>query len=57
MLGIRRPSVTLALADLQRAGLIAYTRGQVTVRDRPALEALACECYHIVQKSYEALIG
>ena len=57
MLGLRRPSVTIALADLQRAGLISYTRGRITIADRAGLEALACECYGLVQKSYEMLIN
>ena len=57
MLGVRRPSVTLALATLQMAGLISYTRGKVTILDRPGLEATACECYQIVVKAYDSLIG
>ncbi len=45
MLGSRRASVTVAAGILQRDGLINYTRGRVTVKDRPGLEAAACECY------------
>jgi len=45
MLGTRRASVTVAAGILQKAGLITYTRGQVTIEDREGLESAACECY------------
>jgi CRP-like cAMP-binding protein len=45
MLGTRRASVTVAAGILQKAGLISYQRGQVTISDRARLEAAACECY------------
>ena len=48
MLGTRRASVTEAAGDLQRAGLITYTRGEVKVIDRSALKNAACECYDIM---------
>lgn len=50
MLGSGRPSVTLAAGVLQRAGTIGYTRGQVTILDRQALERSACECYSAIQR-------
>jgi CRP-like cAMP-binding protein len=50
MLGTRRSSVTVAAGTLQRAGLIAYTRGSVTILNRPKLEDVACDCYGIVQQ-------
>ena len=50
MLGSGRPSVTLAAGMLQRAGTIGYTRGQVTVLDRKALERSACECYSAIRR-------
>jgi CRP-like cAMP-binding protein len=50
MLGTRRSSVTVAAGALQRAGLIAYTRGSVTILHRPKLEDVACDCYGIVQQ-------
>ncbi|HZQ67620.1 MAG TPA: Crp/Fnr family transcriptional regulator [Terriglobales bacterium] len=50
MLGSGRPSVTLAAGVLQRAGTIEYTRGQVTVLDRKALEHSACECYGAIRR-------
>jgi CRP-like cAMP-binding protein len=49
MLGARRASVTVSAGILQRAGLISYTRGSVTILDRKKLEDAACECYGIVQ--------
>jgi CRP-like cAMP-binding protein len=57
MLGTRRSSVTVAAGVLQKAGLIAYTRGSVTILKRKELEHAACDCYAIVQqqlKSWEA---
>jgi CRP-like cAMP-binding protein len=57
MLGIRRPSVTVAAGLLQKAGFIAYSRGQVTILDRAGLEDAACECYAIVDRELEGLVG
>jgi CRP-like cAMP-binding protein len=57
MLGVHRPAVTLAAGVLQRAGLIRYTRGKVTVLDRAGLEAVACACYEVTRKNYERLVG
>ncbi len=57
MLGTRRSSVTVAAGVLQKAGLIAYTRGSVTILKRKGLEQAACDCYGIVQQqlnSWEA---
>ena len=45
MLGTRRASVTVAAGTLQKAGLIKYARGSVTIVNRSALEDAACECY------------
>ena len=50
MLGTRRSSVTVAAGILQRAGLIAHSRGDVEIIDRPNLEEAACECYAIMQR-------
>ncbi|HEY4902247.1 MAG TPA: Crp/Fnr family transcriptional regulator [Candidatus Sulfotelmatobacter sp.] len=50
MLGTRRSSVTVAAGILQKAGLIAYTRGDVRIVDRHGLEEIACECYGIMQQ-------
>jgi len=52
MLGVRRVGITMAAGGLQRAGLIAYHRGEITVLDRPGLEAAACSCYATEQQVY-----
>ena len=57
MLGLARPSVTLVMGALQRAGLIAYHRGDLTILDRAGLEAAACECYAITRAETERLLG
>ena len=49
MLGVRREGVTEAAGKLQRAGIIEYSRGKITVLDRPQLEAKVCECYEVVR--------
>jgi CRP-like cAMP-binding protein len=45
MLGVNRPTVTVSASTLQEAGLITYTRGVMTILDRPGLEKVSCECY------------
>lgn len=55
MLGVRRTSVTLIANVLQRAGMIRYSRGHITLTDITALQDTACECYHTVKMNYEAL--
>jgi CRP-like cAMP-binding protein len=49
MLGVRRPSVSLAAQTLNQAGVIRYARGTVEVIDRPGLELLSCECYEAIR--------
>jgi CRP-like cAMP-binding protein len=49
MLGVQRPSITNAARELERAGLIARGRRQVTFLDRPGLIAASCECYQLVR--------
>ena len=56
MLGVQRPSVTLAATALQKQGLIRYRRGVIDVVDRRRLEQTACECYGIVRKEFERLL-
>ena len=56
MLGVRREGVTEAALKLQAAGLIHYTRGHITVLDRPGLERRTCECYAVVKKEYDRLL-
>jgi CRP-like cAMP-binding protein len=50
MLGTRRASVTVAAGILQKAGLIIYNRGKVTIKSRTQLEAAACECYGAIAR-------
>jgi CRP-like cAMP-binding protein len=56
MLGVRREGVTEAAGKLQEAGLIQYTRGRITVVDRPGLEARSCECYRVVKTEFDRLL-
>ena len=56
MLGVRRVGVTAAASALQRAGLIQYTRGELTVLDRSGLEAAACSCYTTDRQTYADLL-
>ena len=57
MLGIRRSSVTVTASILQQAGMIRYSRGRITIQNREALEASACECYGLIQREYHRLLG
>ena len=56
MLGVRREGVTEAARKLQARCLIRYSRGRITVIDRPGLEAQVCECYAVVKKEYDRLL-
>ncbi len=56
MLGVRREGVTEAAGKLQRLGVIEYSRGHITVLDRPKLEALCCECYGVVKRETDRLL-
>jgi CRP-like cAMP-binding protein len=56
MLGVRREGVTEAAVSLQRAGLINYKRGHISVLDRGGLEQRTCECYAVVKKEYDRLL-
>ncbi len=56
MLGVRRPSVTVAARTLQNAGVIQYRRGRITVLDRTALEEASCECYRVITAEYQRLV-
>lgn len=57
MLGVRREGVTEAALKLQKLGLIDYARGHIRVLDRAGLEARTCECYAVVKKEYDRLLG
>jgi len=56
MLGVRREGVTEGALKLQKAGLIRYSRGRITVLDRAGLEERVCECYAVVKKEYDRLL-
>jgi CRP-like cAMP-binding protein len=56
MLGVQRSTVTVAAGELQRAGMIGYSRGKINIVDRVALTKVACECYDIVSASYERIL-
>lgn len=57
MLGVRRSGVTIAARSLHHKLLIRYSRGEITVLDRPGLEAAACECYRADIADYERLLA
>ena len=56
MLGVRREGVTEAAGQLQRLGLIHYSRGRIKVLDRPGLEKKTCECYRVVKREFDRLL-
>ncbi len=56
MLGVARPTVTIVAGTLQKAGLIRYHRGRITILDRDRLEAAACECYRVATDLLRSVI-
>jgi CRP-like cAMP-binding protein len=56
MLGARRSTVSVSAGILQRAGLIRYVRGHVTIVDRAGLEAVSCECYSVIRSELERVV-
>jgi len=57
VLGVRREGITQAAGKLQQMGIIAYARGHILIRDRQRLDALSCECYEVVKKESDRLLG
>jgi CRP-like cAMP-binding protein len=57
MLGVRRAGVTAAASALQRVGVVSYSRGAISIRDRAGLQRVACECYDSVEDRFEMLMG
>lgn len=57
MLGVRRPTITLVMADLAQAGLVSHNRGRIRIVDRNGLEAMACECYKNMRTMSDRLLG
>ncbi|MFC7543658.1 Crp/Fnr family transcriptional regulator [Siccirubricoccus deserti] len=57
MLGVRRAGISVAAGTLQKAGLIRYERGRMLIADRPGLEHASCECYGVVRRAYDRLVG
>jgi CRP-like cAMP-binding protein len=56
MLGVQRSTVTVAAGELQRRGLISYSRGKLRLLNRPTLAGHACECYHVVNSVYDRIL-
>ncbi len=57
VLGVRREGISEAAGNLQRAGLIRYSRGHIEVLDRPGLEQAVCECYRVVKLEFDRLLS
>ncbi len=56
MLGVRRASITEIAISFQKQGIIQYSRGQITLLNRPQLESIACECYGKIKSEYKRLL-
>ena len=57
MLGVRRAGVTEAVGALQREGLVGNARGRVIILDAPGLGRVSCECYEVVGREFDRLLG
>ena len=57
ILGVRREGITEAAGNLQRAGIISYRRGHMSVLDRAGLETRVCECYEVVSSELGRLLA
>ncbi len=56
MLGTHRESITVVAGALQKAGLIRYSRGKLTILDRHGMETASCECYRAVTRVFDELL-
>lgn len=57
MLGVHRPSLSVVAQAYQQAGMIKYSRGNMSILDRPGLEKSCCECYRVVREQFKRYIG
>lgn len=57
MLGTRRPTVSVIAREFQRAGMLSYQRGVITIKDQSALEASCCKCCEVVRNQFERFLG
>ena len=57
MLGVRRAGVNKVATDLKQAGLIQYSRGMIRILNRKELEDTSCECYQVIKKEFDRLLG
>jgi len=55
MLGIRRGGVNAVAASFKRSGVVRYSRGKITILNRPRLETMVCECYKTIKRAHESL--
>jgi CRP-like cAMP-binding protein len=57
MLGVRRAGVSLVMQTLQKAGIVYYVRGVITILNRPGLESVACQCYSVIEAAYQNVLA
>ncbi|MDQ3808769.1 MAG: Crp/Fnr family transcriptional regulator [Chloroflexota bacterium] len=57
MLGVRRATISAIAQELQAAGMIHYAQGRITIENRAALETITCECYAVVRREFDRMVG
>jgi Mn-dependent DtxR family transcriptional regulator len=55
MMGVRRASVSGVASTMQKAGLLTYHRGRITILDRSGMEDASCECYRVIRAEYDQI--